>query len=80
MKKLPLDKQLHLLGGAAVASTVALYAGPAMGLLACFVAAVGKELYDMTGRGTPDVWDAVVTILGGLVVIPAAYSLFPFPL
>ena len=68
--KLPLDKQLHFLAGAAVASTVTLYSNPLLGLMACAVIAVGKELYDATGRGTPDVWDAVVTMLGGAVVLP----------
>ena len=70
MKTLPIDKQAHFLAGAAIASTVSLYGYPLVGLLLCVVAAVGKELYDATGRGTPDVWDAVVTILGGTVVLP----------
>ena len=70
MKTIPIDKQAHFLVGAAIASTVSLYGYPLMGLLLCVVAAVGKELYDATGRGTPDVWDAVVTILGGTVVLP----------
>jgi hypothetical protein len=70
MKTIPIDKQAHFLAGAAIASTVSLYGYPLMGLLLCVVAAVGKELYDATGRGTPDVWDAVVTILGGTVVLP----------
>jgi hypothetical protein len=34
------------------------------------VAAIGKELYDASGRGAPDVWDAVATALGGAVVLP----------
>jgi len=70
MKTIPIDKQAHFLAGAAIASTVSLYGYPLVGLLLCVVAAVGKELYDATGRGTPDVWDAVVTILGGTVVLP----------
>ena len=70
MKTIPIDKQAHFLAGAAIASTVTLYANPVLGLVLCVVAAVGKELYDATGRGTPDVWDAVVTILGGTVVLP----------
>ena len=70
MKNIPIDKQAHFLAGAAIASTVTLYSTPLLGLLLCCVAAVGKELYDATGRGTPDIWDAVVTILGGAVVLP----------
>lgn len=56
--------------GVAVTSSVTLYSTPTIGLLACAVVAVGKELYDMTGRGTPELWDIVVTLLGGSVVIP----------
>ena len=74
MKTIPIDKQAHFLAGAAIASTAALYANPILGLVLCALAAVGKELYDATGRGTPDVWDAVITILGGIVVLP--YILF----
>ena len=70
MTTIPIDKQAHFLAGAAIASTVSLYGYPLVGLLLCVVAAVGKEIYDATGRGTPDVWDAVVTILGGTVVLP----------
>jgi hypothetical protein len=71
MKKLPIDKQAHFFAGAAIASTITLYGGNAVwGLVVCVVAAIGKELYDATGRGTLDVWDAVATILGGAVVLP----------
>jgi len=68
--KLAVDKQLHFLAGAAIASTVTLYSTPMIGLGFCCGLAVGKELYDATGRGTPDVWDALATILGGTVVLP----------
>jgi len=70
MKSIPIDKQAHFLAGAAIASTATLYSNPLVGICLCILAAVGKELYDATGRGTPDVWDAVVTILGGAVVLP----------
>lgn len=69
--KLPIDKQAHFLAGAAIAATLALYTGlPLWGILACIVAGVGKELYDLTGRGTPDVMDALATIAGSVVVLP----------
>jgi len=70
MITIPSDKQAHFFLGAAVASTVALYSNPLLGLGLCFVVAVGKELYDATGRGTPEVWDAVATMLGGALVLP----------
>ena len=72
--KLPLDKQLHILGGVSVASTVALYSNPLYGVLACFAAAVGKEGYDFfSKKGTVDFWDAVATALGALVVTPLLF-------
>jgi hypothetical protein len=38
-------------------------------MVAIVVAAVGKEVYDWfhRDRHTPDVWDAVVTVIGGVV-------------
>lgn len=68
--KLPIDKQAHFLAGAATAASVTLYTTPLWGLLACLFVAVGKEIWDATGRGTPDKWDAVATILGSVVVSP----------
>ena len=68
--KLPIDKQAHFLAGAAIAASVTLYSAPHWGFFACCVAAVGKEIYDATGRGTPDKWDAVATIVGSVVILP----------
>ena len=68
--KLPLDKQAHFWAGAAIAASVTLYTNPFIGLLACIAAGVGKELRDATGRGTPDVWDAVATVAGSVVILP----------
>ena len=68
--KVPVDKQAHFLAGASIASTVALYGFPVLGLSLTVLAAIVKELYDATGKGTPDIWDAVATVLGGLVVLP----------
>ena len=68
--KLPIDKQAHFLAGAATAASVTLYTAPLWGFLACCVVAVGKETWDATGRGTPDKWDAIVTVLGSVVILP----------
>ena len=68
---IPIDKKAHFLAGAAIASTVALYAGLEVGLIACLVIGVGKEVYDKaSGKGTPDIWDAVATMLGSIVLLP----------
>ena len=65
------DKVSHFLAGAAITAIVTLYTGvPLWGVLACIIAGVGKELYDLTGRGTPDIMDAVATVLGAVVILP----------
>jgi len=58
------DKLLHLLVGIAIAAV--LYPlGIYVALGAVVVAAVGKELWDARGHGTPEVLDAVATCVGG---------------
>ena len=37
------------------------------GLSAAIIAGASKELLDKLGSGTPDVWDFVATVMGGLV-------------
>jgi hypothetical protein len=69
---MPIDKLLHLLAGAAIAATVALYTGPLYGLAAGIAAGIAKELYDRAGYGTPDFKDFIATALGAAVVVPSA--------
>ena len=61
-----LDKQAHFLAGLAIMLGVSLFGGWVLGLAAAVVAGIGKEVYDMTGRGTPDYMDAIATGLGGV--------------
>jgi hypothetical protein len=68
---MPIDKLLHLLAGAAIAATVALYADPIYGLAAGIAAGIAKELYDRAGYGTPDIKDFIATAFGATVVLPA---------
>lgn len=63
---MPLDKQAHFWAGLAIMLAVSLFGGWVLGLSLAIIAAIGKEIYDMTGRGTPDYMDAVATIAGGL--------------
>lgn len=61
---MPTDKLLHLLVGIAIAAVLYpldIY----VTLGAVVVAAVGKELWDARGHGTPEVLDAVATMVGG---------------
>lgn len=60
------DKQLHFLGGIVLCLAVSLFFGGIVGLAIAVVVGVAKELWDAHGHGTPDVWDAVATVAGGV--------------
>jgi len=61
------DKQLHFLGGIILALVFGLFLGIWAGLAAAVIAGLAKEAYDSLGFGTPDRWDAIATIAGGLL-------------
>ena len=63
-----LDKITHALAGAAIAAAL-LPLGVTPALLAIVIAAVGKELWDAQGNGTPDHIDALVTVAGGAAML-----------
>ena len=63
-----LDKIIHTLAGAAIAAALLPF-GVIPALLAVLVAAVGKELWDAHGHGTPDHIDALVTVAGGVLMV-----------
>ena len=62
------DKITHTLAGAAIAAALLPW-GIIPAVLAVVVAAVGKELWDAQGRGTPDRIDALVTVAGGAAML-----------
>jgi len=66
MINLPHDKALHFIVGVLIYAA-AHFISPVVGMIAVTVAAVGKEVYDYANRDkhTPDLWDAVATVLGG---------------
>ena len=68
MQKMPIDKIAHTLAGAAIAAAL-LPLGVIPALLAVIAAAVGKELWDAQGHGTPDHIDALVTVAGGAAML-----------
>lgn len=68
MQKMPIDKIAHTLAGAAIAAALLPF-GVIPALLAVLVAAVGKEIWDAQGHGTPDHIDALVTVLGGVLMV-----------
>lgn len=62
------DKEIHFVGGAAVAAAVTAATGNEWhGFLAGTGAGLAKEVYDSTGRGQVSGKDFVVTALGALV-------------
>lgn len=63
-----LDKITHTLAGATIAAALLPW-GVIPALLAVVLAAVGKEVWDAQGHGTPDHIDALVTVLGGCAMI-----------
>lgn len=72
-----LDKITHTLAGAAIAAALMPW-GVIPALLAVVVVAVGKELWDAQGHGTPDRIDALVTILGGAAMLGWLMCAAPF--
>ena len=73
-----LDKQAHFFSGMALAFTVGLFSDPLWGFLAAMAAGIAKEVWDMSGRGTPDALDMMATLGGGIaafVVFKAAEHL-----
>jgi hypothetical protein len=65
---MPTDKLLHILVGIAIAAILYPF-GILPAMLAICIAAIGKELYDRTGRGTPELLDAVATVAGGVALL-----------
>lgn len=63
-----LDKVTHTMAGAAIAAALLPW-GVIPALLAVAVAAVGKELWDAQGHGTPDHIDALATVAGGTAML-----------
>ena len=62
------DKILHLIAGFIITAIVGLAFGSvAYGLIAGFVAAVGKEIYDYKVNGVYDFFDMFATLLGAFV-------------
>ena len=62
--KIPLDKAFHFLAGWAIAATF--QSAPLIAAALVGVAAIGKEIWDKRGHGTPELMDIVATLLGGI--------------
>jgi hypothetical protein len=66
--KVPADKQMHFIGGLVIAALFTPFIG-AYSILVVAIIALLKEIYDYLHKEihTPDFWDWIATVLGGLV-------------
>lgn len=72
-----IDKITHALAGAAIAAALLPW-GLLTALMAVILAAVGKELWDAQGHGTPDHIDALATVAGGATMLGWLLYAAPF--
>lgn len=66
---LPHDKANHFIYGLIIFGLFKIILGPLVGIILCSLFGVGKEIYDYLHKDihTPDIYDAIVTISGGLI-------------
>ena len=66
--KIPADKQIHFICGLVIAALLTPFIG-AYSIVVVAIIALLKEIYDYLHKDihTPDFWDWVATVLGGLV-------------
>jgi hypothetical protein len=72
---LPQDKANHFIYGLIIFAVVAIISNAMFGLGVCTIAAFAKELYDLqhVDRHTPDIYDAIWTIAGGVIGFIVAF-------
>lgn len=70
LNSIPSDKVMHFASGAVVFTMFLPFIGPYYAMLAVIIVAIGKEVYDAMhqDKHTADIWDAVATTLGGVLV------------
>ena len=68
---LPIDKKLHILVGAVVASTLTAYGlSPLVAFFVSVTIGALKEAWDSLGNGTVDRYDFLATAVGACIIIP----------
>ena len=67
--KIPKDKQLHFMGGAILSVVFSFLFSPVIGFAITAIIGIAKEVVRdwYLKMGTPEVMDAVATILGGAI-------------
>ena len=67
---MPKDKRLHMIGGALIMAAGLYLSGDTLLSMALVTTvALGKEVWDASGHGTPEVMDAIATVAGGWWVL-----------
>ena len=66
---IPHDKCLHALGGALISAGCMIFTTPVTAMLVVTIIGAAKEVWDYKhiDSHTPDIYDWVATILGGLI-------------
>jgi hypothetical protein len=66
--RVPADKQMHFIGGLVIAALFTPFIG-AYSITVVAIVALLKEIYDYLHKDihTPDFWDWVATVLGGIL-------------
>lgn len=64
---IPIDKAFHFLAGWAIAATF--QSMPLLAAALVAAAAIGKELWDKRGHGTPELADCLATLAGGVAAM-----------
>ena len=74
--KLPHDKALHIIVGVLLYAVFHFF-NPMIGMVVVTTAAISKEIYDYMHKSkhTPDAWDAIATIGGGLLAFISGVNL-----
>ena len=64
---IPQDKANHIIYGAMVYYVLQFFFPPILSLLGVTIVAASKEIYDVVSKkGTPDLYDFVMTIVGAI--------------
>lgn len=77
------DKTKHLAAGALISASTQIVVyeltgnkkkAQLIGFSAALAAGIAKEIYDSTGRGTPEMADVGATVLGASITIPIRWT------
>ena len=75
LSSIPADKVLHFAAGVVLFAVALPFTGSTYALVVAVIAGFLKELYDALNKEnhTPDIWDALVTSVGGALGFYCSY-------